>query len=146
VTSRGTNGRGPGGDPVTALSGMRLTELLNEVQERLAVVGRTQARVQHLLDAFLTVSTGLDLDATLRRIVEAGTELVDARYGALGVLREGGGLSSFIHVGIDDELAARMGHLPEGKGVLGQLITTRRCAASSASPCWCAARCSATCT
>ena len=123
MTSRGTNGRGPGGDPVTALSGMRLTELLNEVQERLAVVGRTQARVQHLLDAFLTVSTGLDLDATLRRIVEAGTELVDARYGALGVLREGGGLSSFIHVGIDDELAARMGHLPEGKGVLGQLIT-----------------------
>ena len=102
---------------------MRLTELLAEVQERLAVVGRTQARVQHLLDAFLTVSTGLDLDATLRRIVEAGTELVEARYGALGVLREGGGLSSFIHVGIDDELAARMGHLPEGKGVLGQLIT-----------------------
>jgi signal transduction histidine kinase len=102
---------------------MRLTELLAEVQERLTVVGRTQVRVQHLLDAFLTVSTGLDLEATLRRIVEAGTELVEARYGALGVLREGGGLSSFIHVGIDDELAARMGHLPEGKGVLGQLIT-----------------------
>ena len=36
-----------------ALAGMRLTELLDEVQERLAVVGRTQARVQHLLDAFL---------------------------------------------------------------------------------------------
>src|SRR3712207_6120286 len=30
---------------------------------------------------------------------------------------------AFIHVGIDDELAARMGSLPEGKGVLGQLIT-----------------------
>jgi signal transduction histidine kinase len=102
---------------------MRLTELLDEVQERLAVVGHTQARVQHLLDAFLTVSTGLDLDATLRRIVEVGTELVEARYGALGVLREGGGLASFIHVGIDDTLALRMGHLPEGKGVLGQLIT-----------------------
>jgi GAF domain-containing protein len=123
MASRGTNGRGTRSDPATALSGMRLTELLDEVQERLAVVGRTQARVQHLLDAFLTVSTGLDLDATLRRIVEAGTALVDARYGALGVLREGGGLASFIHVGIDEALAARMGHLPEGKGVLGQLIT-----------------------
>jgi signal transduction histidine kinase len=106
-----------------ALSGMRLPELLDEVQERLAAVSRTQTRVQHLLDAFLTVSTGLDLDATLRRIVEAGTELVEARYGALGVLGRGGGLSSFIHVGIEDDLAARMGHLPEGKGVLGQLIT-----------------------
>jgi signal transduction histidine kinase len=102
---------------------MRLTELLDEVQDRLDVVARTQTRVQHLLDAFLSVSTGLDLDATLRRIVEAGVGLVDARYGALGVLREGGGLAAFIHVGIDADVAKRMGHLPEGKGVLGQLIT-----------------------
>ncbi len=48
---------------------------------------------------------------------------MDARYGALGVLRQGGdGLAAFIHVGIDDETAAKMGSLPEGKGVLGQLI------------------------
>jgi signal transduction histidine kinase len=107
-----------------SLSGMRLTELLDEVQDRLFVVARTQARVQNLLDAFLSVSTGLDLDTTLRRIVTAATELVDARYGALGVLARGGnGLAAFIHVGIDDETARRLGSLPEGKGVLGQLIT-----------------------
>src|SRR5215217_8631006 len=91
-----------------ALSGMRLTELLDEVQDRLSVVARTQARVQNLLDAFLSVSTGLDLDITLRRIVTAAADLVDARYGALGVLGRGGGLAAFIHVGIDDELADRM--------------------------------------
>jgi signal transduction histidine kinase len=102
---------------------MRLTELLDEVQDRLSAVARTQERVQGLLDAFLSVSTGLDLDTTLRRIVEAAVGLVDAQYGALGVLREGGGLAAFVHVGIDDDLAATMGHLPEGKGVLGQLIT-----------------------
>jgi GAF domain-containing protein len=80
--------------------------------------------VQNLLDAFLSVSTGLDLPSTLRRIVESACDLVDARYGALGVLRQGGGgLAAFIHVGIDEELAARMGHLPEGEGVLGQLIS-----------------------
>src|SRR3954447_10571279 len=101
------------------LSGMRLTELLDEVQDRLSVV----SRVQHLLDAFLSVSTGLDLDSTLRRIVEAAVGLVDARYGALGVLRGGGGLAAFVHVGIDGDLAARVGHLPEGRGVLGLLIT-----------------------
>jgi signal transduction histidine kinase len=105
-----------------ALSGMRLTELLAEVQQRLTALGRGQERVQHLLDAFLSVSQGLDLTATLRRIVEAAVALVDARYGALGVLREGGGLAAFIHVGIDQQLADRMGALPEGKGVLGQLI------------------------
>jgi signal transduction histidine kinase len=105
------------------LAGMRLAELLEEVQDRLTTVAESQARVQHLLDAFLTVSTGLDLEATLRRIVEAAIDLVNARYGALGVLAPQGGLAAFIHVGIDDELAARMGTLPEGKGVLGQLIT-----------------------
>jgi signal transduction histidine kinase len=105
------------------LSGMRLTELIGEVQERLASVARSQERIQHLLDAFLSVSSGLDLDSTLRRIVESAAELVDARYGALGVLGRHGGLSAFITTGIDDELRAIMGHLPEGKGVLGQLIT-----------------------
>src|SRR3954447_25119908 len=116
-------GRPDGGSSGSPLAGMRLAELLQEVQERLATVARSQARIQHLLDAFLTVSTGLDLEATLRRIVEAAAELVDARYGALGVLAPQGGLAAFIHVGIDDELAARMGSLPEGKGVLSQLIT-----------------------
>ncbi|SFL43205.1 GAF domain-containing sensor histidine kinase [Geodermatophilus ruber] len=101
----------------------RLTELLAEVQERLETVARSQSRVQHLLDAFLSVSSGLDLETTLERIVTVATDLVDARYGALGVLAPGGGLATFIHVGIDAQLVARMGPLPEGKGVLGQLIT-----------------------
>jgi signal transduction histidine kinase len=113
-----------GGREDSPLSGMRLTELIDEVQDRLTSVARAQARVQNLLDAFLSVSTGLDLPSTLRRIVESACDLVDAQYGALGVLRHGGdGLVAFIHVGVDDETAGRMGHLPEGKGVLGQLIS-----------------------
>jgi signal transduction histidine kinase len=113
-------------DGSSPLAAMRLTELLEEVQERLVTVARTQARVQDLLDAFLSVSAGLDLDTTLHQIVEAATRLVDAQYGALGVLRPEGGLGAFITVGIDDELRATMGHLPEGKGILGQLITDPR--------------------
>ena len=115
----------PHGDrvPDSVLSGMRLTELVGEVQERLQAVARSQARVQGLLDAFLSVATGLDLRSTLRRIAQAAADLVDARYGAVGVLGPTGGLSDFITIGIDEELHARMGALPEGKGVLGQLIT-----------------------
>src|SRR3954470_17691525 len=113
-----------GGREDSPLSAMRLTELLDEVQDRLASVARAPAPVQSLLDAFLSISTGLDLPSTLRRIVETACELVDARYGALGVLREGGdGLRAFIHIGVDEETADRMGHLPEGKGVLGELIS-----------------------
>ena len=32
------------------------------------------------------------------------------------------GLSEFVYVGIDPETRAKMGHLPEGKGLLGHLI------------------------
>lgn len=103
-------------------SGLRLDELLHEVQARLAEVIATRGRMQGLLDAVLAVAAGLELDTTLRRIVEAAVDLVDARYGALGVLSPSGDIARFINVGLDDDTRARMGHLPEGKGLLGQLI------------------------
>ncbi len=104
------------------LSGLRLDELLREIQDRIIEIAATRDRMQGLLNAFLAVAGGLELDATLRHIVEAAVGLVEARYGALGVLGPDGGLSRFIHVGIDAETRARMGRLPEGKGLLGQLI------------------------
>ena len=97
-------------------SGLRLDELLREVQDRLAEIMATRDRMQGLLDAFLAVGTGLELDTTLRRLVEAAVNLVQARYGALGVLGAHGGLSRFLYVGIDEATRAEMGHLPEGKG------------------------------
>lgn len=103
-------------------SGLRLDELLREVQDRLAEVIVTRGRMQGLLDAVLAVASGLELEATLRRIVQAAVQLVDARYGALGVLGSTGGISRFIHVGLDEGTRAKMGHLPEGKGLLGELI------------------------
>jgi signal transduction histidine kinase len=85
------------------------------------------AGLRRLLDAVLVVGEGLDLEATLRQIVESAVELVDARYGALGVLDEGGvELAQFITVGIDDETHARIGNLPKGRGILGLLISDPR--------------------
>lgn len=111
----------------TSLTGLRLDELLHEVQERLTEIVKTRDRLQGLLDAVLAVATGLELDSTLQRIVQAATELVDAQYGALGVLSDdGNGLSEFVYVGIDEETRSRMGHLPEGKGLLGLLIDDPR--------------------
>jgi len=103
-------------------SGLRLDELLREVQQRLAEVVATRGRMQGLLDAVLAVASGLELEATLRRIVAAAVDLVDARYGALGVLDPTGGISRFIYIGLDEQTRARMGPLPEGKGLLGELI------------------------
>lgn len=64
----------------------------------------------------------LDLPVVLRRIVTAAVDLVGARYGALGVISARGGLEAFIHVGMADDAVATIGHLPEGRGVLGALI------------------------
>jgi two-component system, NarL family, sensor histidine kinase DevS len=80
-------------------------------------------QLRRLLDAVMVVSSELSLPVILRRIIETATDLVDARYGALGVLDPTGAkLQEFITVGIDDELAAQIGHLPEGHGILGLLI------------------------
>jgi signal transduction histidine kinase len=79
--------------------------------------------LRELLGAVLAVGSDLDLAATLRRIVEAAIELVDARYGALGVLDPTGTrLAQFITVGIDEETHKKIGALPEGHGILGLLI------------------------
>jgi signal transduction histidine kinase len=79
--------------------------------------------LRQLLDAVMTVGSDLDLPAMLRRIVQSATELVDARYGALGVLDDSRSrLAQFITVGIDDEAHAAIGQLPEGHGILGLLI------------------------
>ncbi|HEX2701109.1 MAG TPA: GAF domain-containing protein [Acidimicrobiales bacterium] len=79
--------------------------------------------LRQLLDAVLTVGSDLDLPAMLQRIVEASVELVDATYGAVGVLDDTGTrLAQFITVGIDEEQHRAIGNLPEGHGILGLLI------------------------
>ena len=106
-----------------AVAQARLRELLDEVQERIEdIVGTTRVRMSGLVNAVLAVSSGLELDTTLRRIVQAAIDLVDARYGALGVLGEDGALTEFVYVGIDDATRELIGPLPTGGGVLGVVI------------------------
>jgi signal transduction histidine kinase len=65
----------------------------------------------------------LDAATVLKRVLGAARELTDARYAALGVLNEEGTeLDQFITLGIDDAEARRIGPLPRGHGVLGELI------------------------
>jgi two-component system, NarL family, sensor histidine kinase DevS len=70
----------------------------------------------------LVVTSGLELDETLKTIVHTAIDLVDARYGALGVRGHDHELVEFIHEGIDEEGRELIGHLPEGRGVLGVLL------------------------
>ena len=104
------------------LSQLRLRELLAEVQERITQIVEGRDRLDGLVEAMLVITSDLDLDTTLRTIVHTAIELVDARYGALGVRGSGHDLLAFIYEGIDENERERIGHLPEGRGVLGVLI------------------------
>lgn len=80
-------------------------------------------QLRRLLDAVMAVGSDLSLPVILRRIIETATDLVDATYGALGVLDESRSrLSEFITVGIDADGVREIGSYPEGHGILGLLI------------------------
>ncbi|MFD9460326.1 GAF domain-containing protein [Streptomyces sp. NPDC060027] len=101
---------------------LRLDELLGELQVRIDAVRGTRDRLHSLLEAVLSVGRELDLPQVLRSIVEAAVVLVDAEYGALGVIGSDRKLSEFLTVGIDDDRRERIGALPSGHGILGELI------------------------
>lgn len=109
-------------DSGSFLPQFRLGELLAEVQDRIGRIADARIQADGLLDAMLVITSGLDLEVTLRSIVESAVKLVDAQYGALGVRGEGHGLSAFINYGMDEDTRIAIGPLPAGRGVLGLLI------------------------
>jgi signal transduction histidine kinase len=106
----------------TRLPRLRLDELLAELQVRIDEARVTRDRLNGLLAAVMSVGRELDLPQVLHGIVRAAVSLVDAEYGALGVIGEDRKLSEFLPVGIDDELRRKIGALPSGHGILGELI------------------------
>ncbi|MFD8208863.1 GAF domain-containing protein [Streptomyces sp. NPDC059695] len=106
----------------TRMPRLRLDELLDELQARIDDVRGTRDRLNGLLEAVMSVGRELDLPQVLRGIVEAAVTLVDAEYGALGVIGDDKRLSEFLPVGIGDGVRAQIGDLPSGHGLLGELI------------------------
>ncbi len=80
-------------------------------------------RLRVLVNAGITLSSELSLDALLQRIVETAAEITGARYAALGVIdKTGQTLERFLTTGIDAETQAAIGDPPHGRGILGVLI------------------------
>ncbi|MEU1174926.1 GAF domain-containing sensor histidine kinase [Streptomyces microflavus] len=101
---------------------LRLDELLDELQGRIDEARGTRDRLNGLLEAVMSVGRELALPQVLRGIVEAAVVLVDAEYGALGVIGDDQKLAEFLPIGISDEVRERIGDLPAGHGLLGELI------------------------
>lgn len=79
--------------------------------------------LRKLVDAVISLSADLELATVLQRIIDAAMDLVDARYGAIGVLDDTkSSLSEFVTAGLDAEAHRAIGDLPKGHGILGLLI------------------------
>ncbi|MFC4536903.1 GAF domain-containing sensor histidine kinase [Sphaerisporangium dianthi] len=109
-------------EPRSVIPNMRLDDLLSELQVRLEAVLATRDRVHALLDAVVSVGSDLALETVLHRIVETAATLVDATYGAMGVIGQENTLVQFVPVGLSEEEIARIEHWPHGLGLLGLLI------------------------
>lgn len=113
-------------DPEFRGPNLRLAELLDQLIARASEVRNVQGRLNGLLAANQAIMGHLELPVVLRQIVRAACALVDARFGALGVIGPDGGLEQFVYEGISADLAAHIGSLPAGEGLLGALIDDPR--------------------
>ncbi|MFC7492197.1 MULTISPECIES: GAF domain-containing sensor histidine kinase [unclassified Knoellia] len=108
-----------------SLSALQLDDLLDELRARAGSARESQERMASLLDAVVAVSSNLDLADVLHRIVVSACELVDATYGALGVLGPGGEeLIEFVTHGLTEDQRVAIGTLPRGHGLLGLIISS----------------------
>jgi signal transduction histidine kinase len=91
-----------------------VSDLANHQLERLLEVGRSMVSKR-------------DPDVVLHDVLEAARDLTGARYAALGTLAaDGRRLDRFLFVGVDEETRNRIGPLPTGHGILGELIRDPR--------------------
>jgi signal transduction histidine kinase len=96
--------------------------ILGDLMDRAEQMKRSHARLRDLVRVNNDLTSNLDLETLLSRIVEIGTELIHAQYGAIGVIGDDRGLVQFITVGMDAATVELIGPRPEGKGLLGALI------------------------
>lgn len=110
--------------PVLALDPEKL---LDELRGREQASNRAQQRLSALLEAVMAVTADLELADVLTRIVRSACELVNAKYGALGVLGpDGEHLVEFVTQGVSQQEREAIGEPPRGHGVLGLLIREPR--------------------
>ncbi|MGJ9423678.1 sensor histidine kinase [Aeromicrobium sp. CF3.5] len=97
-------------------------QVLAQLVERADHMQRSHHRLRDLIRVNNDLTSNLDLETVLRKIVEIGVELVHAEYGAMGVIADDNTLEQLITVGMDDATIALVGEMPQGKGLLGALI------------------------
>ncbi len=101
--------------------GRERTGDVRRIHDQLDELAADRDQMGLLLQLAIEISSDLELEPTLHRIISAAMTLTGARFGAIGVWGPDGLLTSFVHDGMDVHTVDRIGHLPVGKGLLGAL-------------------------
>ena len=91
-------------------------------EELSRVAARQNAHLRALNEANLALSEERLLSSVLQRVVDLSRELSEARYAALSVVGDDGGIKQFFTSGMDDKTREAVGAPPSGKGLLGLVL------------------------
>lgn len=112
------------------LTGLVLLATLTFAELVFSVIERVQNQLQEqnrelltLHEAGLIISSELELDLLLQRVVDLARDLVGCQYGALALKSSQGGVDMFLTSGISSEQRSQMGPDPESHGLLDYVIT-----------------------
>lgn len=82
----------------------------------------SDSSLRTVYEAALDIGAELDVDLVLQRVADLARTVVPSRYAALGVCNDKGVIEQFITSGLDAEARSAIGALPQGLGLLGELI------------------------
>jgi len=95
----------------------------NSLERNQAALRRNNEHLEALRAAALALTTELELDNVLQRVVDLSRRLVAARYGALAVLSsDGQRITRFLTSGLDKAAQQAMQGAPQGHGLLGIML------------------------
>lgn len=84
------------------------------------------SRLKAIASSVIYAAGADTLGEMLERLADAARELVSARYAALGIPDGHGGLEYFEFSGMEADAANMIGHLPQGRGLLGAIMQERQ--------------------
>lgn len=86
---------------------------------------RIEKRLLTLHQSSLELVREISLETLLEKIASLALQQVQAGYAAVGLLDAEGNFEKFIPVGMTRDEIEKIPHLPEGKGLIGELMTSR---------------------
>ncbi|MDT4332118.1 MULTISPECIES: EAL domain-containing protein [Methylomonas] len=105
------------------LESVRLRDIAEENHRQTVIWVERLAALNEAARSLLGVLARTSIETELLQAgLDALRKLLDADFGAIGIVDEHGGMAEFIYSGISEAQAKQIGELPQGKGLLGVVI------------------------